>query len=230
MSLREYDFLSFLYSSFTFVYFLNIAFYFIVYISPVFRRLHLRLTIDRLQRAETSYVKSLLIQVVANMLYYNPGLTLGVLHNTGLASTVFDLWFQMLQQKRKNGLPANFKREHGKKVCCLGLTSLLALPAGQCPEEERQLVFRATLDLLVAYKNQIAAAKETEVDYENEWNGLESNEDDDDDGSDGEMGMDDIEDGDEDDDEVNISRSPSRALSALFSDSVRVCLIGVLRI
>uniref|UniRef100_M4CN63 Importin N-terminal domain-containing protein n=1 Tax=Brassica campestris TaxID=3711 RepID=M4CN63_BRACM len=159
---------------------------------------YLRLTIDRLQRAETSYLKSLLIQVVANMLYYNPGLTLGVLHNTGLASTVFDHWFQMLQQKRKSGLPANFKREHDKKVCCLGLTSLLALPGGQFPDEALQRVFRATLDLLVAYKNQIAeAAKETEVDYENELNGLESDEDDDDDGSDGEMGMDDTEDGDE---------------------------------
>ncbi|XP_010510174.1 PREDICTED: importin beta-like SAD2 [Camelina sativa] len=161
---------------------------------------YLRLTIDRLQRAETSYVKSLLIQVVANMLYYNPGLTLGVLHNTGLISKVFDLWFQMLQQKRKSGLPANFKREHAKKVCCLGLTSLLALPGGQLPDEALQRVFRATLDLLVAYKNQLAEAeKETEVDYEEEMNGLESDddEDDDDDGSDGEMGMDDAEDGDE---------------------------------
>ncbi|CAN6977212.1 unnamed protein product [Brassica oleracea var. botrytis] len=155
---------------------------------------YLRLTIDRLQRAETSYLKSLLVQVVANMLYYNPSLTFGVLHNTGLASIVFDLWFLMLQQKKKSGLPANFKREHDKKVCCLGLTSLLALPGGQFPDEAMQRVFRATLDLLVAYKNQLAeAAKVTEVDYEDEMNGLESNDDE----SDGEMGMDDTEDGDE---------------------------------
>ncbi|XP_048608383.1 importin beta-like SAD2 isoform X1 [Brassica napus] len=155
---------------------------------------YLRLTIDRLQRAETSYLKSLLVQVVANMLYYNPSLTFGVLHNTGLASIVFDLWFLMLQQKKKSGLPANFKREHDKKVCCLGLTSLLALPGGQFPDEAMQRVFRATLDLLVAYKNQLAeAAKVTEVDCEDEMNGLESNDDE----SDGEMGMDDTEDGDE---------------------------------
>ncbi|KAJ0261946.1 Importin beta-like SAD2 [Hirschfeldia incana] len=159
---------------------------------------YLRLTIDRLKRAETSNLKSLLIQVVANMLYYNPSLTLGVLHNTGLASTVFDIWFQMLGQKKKSGLPANFKREHDKKVCCLGLTSLLALPGGQFPDEALQRVFRATLDLLLAYKNQLAeAAKVTEIDYEDEMNGLESDEDEDDDGSDGEMGMDDTEDGDE---------------------------------
>ncbi|KAF3509489.1 hypothetical protein F2Q69_00001461 [Brassica cretica] len=124
---------------------------------------YLRLTIDRLQRAETSYLKSLLVQVVANMLYYNPSLTFGVLHNTGLASIVFDLWFLMLQQKKKSGLPANFKREHDKKVCCLGLTSLLTLPGGQFPDEAMQRVFRATLDLLVAYKNQLAAMQASDA-------------------------------------------------------------------
>lgn len=41
------------------------------------------------------------------------------------------------------------------------------------------------------------AAKVTEIDYEDEMNGLETDEDEDDDGSDGEMGMDDTEDGDE---------------------------------
>lgn len=47
-------------------------------------------------------------------------------------------------------------REHDKKVCCLGLTSLLALPADQLPGEALGRVFRATLDLLVAYKDQVA--------------------------------------------------------------------------
>lgn len=47
-------------------------------------------------------------------------------------------------------------REHDKKVCCLGLTSLLALPAGHLPGEALGRIFRATLDLLVAYKDQIA--------------------------------------------------------------------------
>lgn len=109
----------------------------------------------------------------------------------------------------------------------MGLTSLLALPGGPFPDEALQRVFKATLDLLVAYKNQLAgmfclrstfspfgvvmftyipfpisiflaeAAKETEVDYEDDMNGLESDDDDDDDGSDGEMGMDATEDGEE---------------------------------
>jgi len=41
-------------------------------------------------------------------------------------------------------------------VCCLGLISLLALPADLLPGEALGRVFRATLDLLVAYKDQVA--------------------------------------------------------------------------
>jgi len=38
----------------------------------------------------------------------------------------------------------------------LGLTSLLALPADQLPGDALGRVFRATLDLLVQYKDQLA--------------------------------------------------------------------------
>lgn len=47
-------------------------------------------------------------------------------------------------------------REHDKKVCCLGLTSLLALPVDQLSGDALERVFKATLDLLVAYKDQVA--------------------------------------------------------------------------
>ena len=47
-------------------------------------------------------------------------------------------------------------REHDKKVCCLGLTSLLALPGDQLPEDALGRVFRAVLELLIAYKDQVA--------------------------------------------------------------------------
>jgi len=140
---------------------------------------------------------------ISDGLYYNAALTLGILHKLGVASEIFNLWFQMLQEVKKSGVRANFKRsvsllftvpppclsyllhtlfshcnisyfvkqceglftadlwlflcrEHGKKVCCLGLTSLLALPADQLPGEALGRVFRATLDLLVAYKDQVA--------------------------------------------------------------------------
>lgn len=47
-------------------------------------------------------------------------------------------------------------REHDKKVCCLGLTSLIALPADKIPAEALDRIFKATLELLVAYKDQVA--------------------------------------------------------------------------
>jgi hypothetical protein len=47
-------------------------------------------------------------------------------------------------------------REHDKKVCCLGLTSLIGLPADKIPADALDRIFKATLDLLVAYKDQVA--------------------------------------------------------------------------
>ena len=104
----------------------------------------------------------------------------------------------MLGQTKKSGARVNFKREHDKKVCCLGLTSLLPLPVDQLPGEALERVFKAALELLVAYKDQVAeAAKEDEAEDDDDMHGLQTDEDDDeDDGSDKEMGVD-AEEGDE---------------------------------
>ncbi|KAL9297400.1 hypothetical protein ACSQ67_023296 [Phaseolus vulgaris] len=117
---------------------------------------YLRITVERLRHTEKSYLKCLFMQVIADALYYNAALTLSILQKLGVASEIFHLWFQLLQQVKKSGMRANFKREHEKKVCCLGLTSLLALPSDQLPAEALGRVFRANLDLLVAYKDQVA--------------------------------------------------------------------------
>ncbi|THU59005.1 hypothetical protein C4D60_Mb03t20430 [Musa balbisiana] len=118
---------------------------------------YLRITIERLQRAERPYLKCLLMLVIADALYYNPSLTLNILHKLGVAAHFFNLWFQMLQEVKRSGTRANFKREHDKKVCCLGLISLLGLPADQLPGEAFERVFKATLELLVSYKDQARA-------------------------------------------------------------------------
>lgn len=164
---------------------------------------YLRITVERLRRTEKAYLKCLLMQVIADILYYNAHLALNILQKLGVATEIFNLWFQMLQQTKKSGMRANFKREHDKKVCCLGLTSLLPLPADQLPGEALGRVFRATLDLLVAYKEQVAeAAKEEEVEEDDgdddDMDGLRSDDEDYDGGdvSDKEMGVD-AEDGDE---------------------------------
>ncbi|KAI9119500.1 hypothetical protein K1719_009376 [Acacia pycnantha] len=137
---------------------------------------YLRITVERLRRTEKSYLKCLLMQVVRLQM----------------------LLFHMLQQVKKSGMRANFKREHDKKVCCLGLTSLLALPADQLPADALGQVFRATLDLLVAFKDQVAeAAKEEEVEEDDDMDGFQTDDaDEDENESDKEMGVD-AEDGDE---------------------------------
>lgn len=139
------------------------------------------------------------MKVIADALYYNAVLTLSILQKLGVASEMFNLWFNMLQEVKRSGLRTNFRREHDKKVCCLGLTSLLALPAGQLPGDALGQVFRGTLDLLVAYKNQIAEAakEEEEVEYDDDMDDSQTDdEDEDDNGSDKEMGVD-VEEGDE---------------------------------
>ncbi|CAL0316301.1 unnamed protein product [Lupinus luteus] len=152
---------------------------------------YLRITIERLHRTERSYLKCLLLQVIADALYYNAPLTLSILQKLGVAENIFNLWFHMLQEVKKSGVRANFKREHGKKVCCLGLTSLLALPADQLPVEALGRVFRATLDLLVAYKDQVAEnAKGEDAEDDDDIDGFLTDDDEDDDGSDKEMGVD----------------------------------------
>ncbi|XP_057779472.1 importin beta-like SAD2 [Salvia miltiorrhiza] len=161
---------------------------------------YLRISVERLRRTDKPYLKCLLMEVVADALYYNASLTLNILQKLNVATEVFNLWFQMLQQTKKSGARANFKREHDKKVCCLGLTSLLPLPADQLPGEALERVFKSTLDLLVAYKDQVAeAAKEEEEDGDEEdddMSNFQSDDEEDGDDTDKEMGVD-AEDGDE---------------------------------
>ncbi|XP_068332447.1 importin beta-like SAD2 [Pyrus communis] len=179
---------------------------------------YLRITVERLRRSEKSYLKCLLIGVIADALYYNAALALSILQKLGVATEIFNLWFQMLQQIKKSGVRANFKREHDKKVCCLGLTSLITLPAEQLPGEALGRVFRAALDLLVAYKEQVAeAAKEEEPEDDDEMDGFQTDDDDEyGDGSDKEMGLDN-EDGDEAD-SVKLQKLAAQSKSFRPSD------------
>ncbi|MBA0588533.1 hypothetical protein Gorai_001630, partial [Gossypium raimondii] len=76
------------------------------------------------------------------------------------------------------------------KVCCLGLTSLLALPGEQFPGEALERVFKATLDLLVAYKGQITVAANEEEVEDDDMDGFQTDDEDDANASDKEMGVD----------------------------------------
>ncbi|KAE8670295.1 Importin beta-like SAD2-like protein [Hibiscus syriacus] len=156
---------------------------------------YLRITLDRLRRTEKSRLKCLLVQVsfltqIASSVYYNAVLTLSMLNNLCVTTEVFNLWFHLLQQVKKSGQRDNFKREHDKKVCCLGLTSLLALPGEQLAGEALGRVFKATQDLLVAYKDQVAEAANDEEVEDDDMDGFQTDDDDDANGSDKEMGVD----------------------------------------
>ncbi|RCV06407.1 hypothetical protein SETIT_1G159800v2 [Setaria italica] len=158
---------------------------------------YLRITIERLRRTKKPYLKCLLVQVIANALYYNPALTLETLNKLGVAADIFNHWFVMLQQVKKSGARVNFKREHDKKVCCLGLTSLIGLPADKIPPEALDRIFKATLELLVAYKDQVAENKKQNEEAADDMDGFDADEEDDEEiDSDKDMGLDD-EDGDE---------------------------------
>ncbi|CAF2059526.1 unnamed protein product [Brassica napus] len=148
---------------------------------------YLRITLDRLRGAEKSSFKCLLIEVIANTFYYSAPLALGILQRFGFATEILTIWLRMLQEKKKSGVHANFKRrEHGKKVCILGLTSLLCLPAGQFPGEVLPPVFRALLELLVAYKDQLAEAAKAEDEEDEDDDNMDDfqTDDEDDDGDD----------------------------------------------
>lgn len=120
---------------------------------------YLRITVDRLRRTQKNYLKDLLIAVVANALYYNAALTLNVLQKLGATAEIFQAWLQLIYKTKKSGKPVHFRREHDKKVCILGLASILPLPVEALPQELQlglDQVFKVVLKLLVAYKEQMA--------------------------------------------------------------------------
>ncbi|CAA6667948.1 unnamed protein product [Spirodela intermedia] len=155
---------------------------------------YIRITVDRLRRTEKPYLKCLLILVIADALYYNPSLTLATLQRLGVATEVLSLWFQMLQQVKRNGSVRTLE-EHDKKVCCLGLTSLMILPAAQLPVEALSRICRATLELLVLYKDQVAESKNETDSNDDNMDGSQTDDDNED-----ESLIDGTDDGGEEDD------------------------------
>ncbi|MCO5586566.1 hypothetical protein L7F22_040508 [Adiantum nelumboides] len=148
--------------------------------------------------------------MVANALYYNPGLSLSILQRMGVTSEVFQTWFNLLQERKKSGQPAHFRREHDKKVCILGLLSLLPLSTELMPQEVQaglDQIFKAVLQLLMAYKQQLEeSAKKQNVAEDDEE--LESS------GSERDNWDNDLEDEDEDNDEADAEKLQKLAAEA----------------
>ncbi|KAL6058791.1 putative importin-7 [Balamuthia mandrillaris] len=122
------------------------------------------LAVQKLFSEETTSkaLKVLLLEVIANALYYNPLLLLQVLESRGCTNQVFSLWFSLLPM---------FKRLKDKKLVILGLSSMLSLPIGQLPQAVQSSVkdmISALLHLLQDVEKQKLALNDAgdEDDYD----------------------------------------------------------------
>jgi len=65
-----------------------------------------------------------LMEMVINAIYYNPILSLQVLETQGWTNKFFSLWFSSMD---------SFTRVHDKKLCMMGILSLLSIHPDQIP-------------------------------------------------------------------------------------------------
>lgn len=153
---------------------------------------YIQLALTRLARTEKRALRDALVCVVANALYYNPALGLSVLQSTGALASFFGTWMGMVQAAKSSGKPQHFRRMHDKKVCALGLLSLLACPPEALPAEVSNSLHLVTggvvrlLTTLKEQKEQVEAAAAEDDEDEDEDDILE--------GSDGEAWDDDEKD------------------------------------
>jgi len=77
-----------------------------------------------LNSCKSSGLKILLLETIANTLYYNPLLTLRVLEAKGLVTPVFTLWFQTIPK---------FKQFYDKKLIILGLAAIFGVRYNNLP-------------------------------------------------------------------------------------------------
>lgn len=93
----------------------------------------------------------------ADALYYNPGLMLTALTALGMLGYFMGMLSEAIGEKRKNGSMRHFSSKREKKVCILGLTSLLSAPASALPPEMSASlgqIASAVVQLLLAFKAQ----------------------------------------------------------------------------
>lgn len=86
--------------------------------------------------------KVLLIEVIANALYYNPALTLQVMEAQGCTQVVFSQWLSIIKL---------FKREYDIKLVVLGLTAVFELPLASLPpvvQQGAKFILEALVTLL----------------------------------------------------------------------------------
>jgi len=176
----------------------------------------LMMALRRLQGAERNHFKCLLITVVANALYYNAALALQILQKHGVLSDTFAVWFQMLYKTGKKGKRILFTRAVDKKICSLGLMSMLALPAESLPLE-LQAGMGQVLPAAMALLSDLKILEEEDALRESRGYGDDEDEDlDDGEEEDADLGEDEEEDINEE--EIASLLSKQRAKEIRFGD------------
>jgi len=135
---------------------------------------------------QKEFCRSELLKLVSNCLYYNPTGTLMALEQQGATNDVFKVWLESLQARDQaavtvvtvgldasttegEGLPpkTHFKGQHDKKVCILGLSSILRVPVAQLPPAVQAglpFILAALVELLQDMENDRKKADEEEDD------------------------------------------------------------------
>lgn len=86
--------------------------------------------------------KVLLIEVIANALYYNPALTLQILEAQGATQAVFGQWLEAIPM---------FRRPYDIKLVVLGLSAIFELPLASLPpviQQGAKVILEASVKLL----------------------------------------------------------------------------------
>jgi len=172
---------------------------------------YLRLVMLRWEKAERSDTKVLLANMIANSLWYNPVLTIYHLKQQGAYEIAFSKWFEMIDTNREDGKMKYFLKQSDKKICVLGLGSLLALPDDQFPPENRpSQILGAIMKILFNVQRQQDEAQDSSEDEDYD--------------PDDESGDEEIE--EDQDDESAVESNASSAYKKLLESETRKLLMG----
>ena len=175
---------------------------------------YLHLTLQKWRTAERSDTRVLLVNVVANALWYNPAIAVTFLRQQGALMEVFSKWFEMIYTDKENGRMKYFLKHSDKKIGILGLISLLAVPDDQFPNElQPGQILGGVMKLLAAIRRQEEETRDTSDDED-----YDPDED-----SEGELGDADEE---EEDDESAVESSSGSAYNKLLEKETRKLLMG----
>jgi hypothetical protein len=123
----------------------------------------IRIAVSRLaSSADSEDFKVLLIEVIANSLYYNPALTLQILESQGTTQAVFGKWLELVPL---------FKRPFDIKLVVLGLSAIFELPLSSLPpivQQGSKFIMEAIVKLLQKAEKNKKDAADRKLDREHE--------------------------------------------------------------